>query len=210
MNIYHRFYCSLILFSTVGSWKLVSFARLAAKALPVVASGALFCNAGVMADSSITNYNFKVYSNSRFGASFQYPAAWEERTGTLSGDRSITAFVDSVHPETSVSIIYTPIPADFGSLGSFGGKDSIQSFLLPSGKGVETSLIQDRIKGNVYYLEYTVKAPTAPPRHIESIFALHPQETVVGVTIQTTESLFDSNHDTFQLIDQSFNLQTEH
>ena len=62
----------------------------------------------------------------------------------------------------------------------------MQLRFAPLGEGVETTVITEKLKGESYSLEYTVSAPDAPIRHVFSVFALRPQESVVGLTIQVT------------------------
>ena len=52
-------------------------------------------------------------------------------------------------------------------------------------QGVTSEVLNEFIKGETYTLEYIVSAPDAPRRHIQSVFALRPQESVVGLTVQT-------------------------
>ena len=54
-------------------------------------------------------------------------------------------------------------------------------------QGVTSEVLNEFIKGETYTLEYIVSAPDAPRRHIQSVFALRPQESVVGLTVQTKE-----------------------
>ena len=53
--------------------------------------------------------------------------------------------------------------------------------------GVTSEVIQEFIKGETYTLEYIVSATNAPKRHIQSVFALRPQESVIGLTVQTKQ-----------------------
>ena len=53
--------------------------------------------------------------------------------------------------------------------------------------GVTSEVIEEFVKGETYTLEYIVSAPDAPKRHIQSVFALRPQESVIGLTVQTKQ-----------------------
>jgi hypothetical protein len=131
--------------------------------------------------NAVADYpNFKTYENQRYHTRFEYPSSWQEASGRLSGDRTITAFVDPVDQTTSASIVFTPIPADFSKLGSFGGPDSLRSFILPRGDNVETSVVSENIKGDKYTLEYIISSPELLQQHVTSVFALRSQETVVA------------------------------
>lgn len=91
----------------------------------------------------------KEYSNQRYHTNLKYPSNWEEKIGTLSGDRTVIAFTNPDDADTSVSIVFTPIPADYTKLNSFGGKETIRQYLLPVGDGITTKLINEYIKGEL-------------------------------------------------------------
>lgn len=55
--------------------------------------------------------------------------------------------------------------------------------------GVSSEVIEENVRGETYTLEYVVSAPDAPKRHIQSVFALRSQESVIGLTVQTKEVL---------------------
>lgn len=77
---------------------------------------------------------------------------------------------------------------DYTKLTSFGaGKDTLRQYLLPTGDGVTSEVINEFVKGETYTLEYIVSAPDAPKRHVQSVFALRSQESVIGLTVQTKE-----------------------
>lgn len=154
--------------------------------------------------ASYADVEYKTYSNERYQTTFKYPASWEEKGGQLSGDRSLTAFINPTDSDTSISVVYTPIPADYTTINSFGGKDSIRQYVLPKAEGIETKVIDERVKGDSYFLEYVISSPDAPKRHIQSIFSLRPQESVVGFTAQTKEETFEGVKDIFSEIEKSF------
>ena len=65
--------------------------------------------------------------------------------------------------------MFTPIPADYTRLNSFGGgKDTIRQYLLPTGENVDTNIIAESTKGfhrkillnfnnnNYYYCYYVL------------------------------------------------------
>jgi hypothetical protein len=86
-----------------------------------------------------------------------------------------------LHPCTPAPLFpYSLFPADYSKLNSFGGKETIRSFLVPSGEGVSTKVIDEVVKGDSYLIEYVVSAPDAPVRHVQSVFALRSQESVIG------------------------------
>lgn len=153
--------------------------------------------------------DFTTYQNDYFHTQISYPKSWEQKQGLLSNERNIVAFVDPNDPDTSVSIAFNPIPADFSRLTSFGTKDTLRMNLLPNGDGIFTQVLSESVKGESYFLEYVVSAPDAPTRHIQSIFALRPQELVVGVIAQTKEDSFDKHKDELADIIPSFHLNLE-
>ena len=151
-----------------------------------------------------------VYFNDRYHTELRYPTKWTEKIGSLSGDRSIIAFTDPDDADTSASLVFTPIPADFTRLTSFGGgKDTLREYLLPRGDEIEATVINEKIKGETYTLEYVVKAPNNPTRHVISVFALRPQESVVGLTVQTKEDDYESKKSILESIPPSLRIDVE-
>jgi hypothetical protein len=51
--------------------------------------------------------------------------------------------------------------------------------------------------------------PEQEKKHITSIFALRPAETVVGLTIQCLEENYNKNKDDLKTISQSFTIKLE-
>ena len=70
--------------------------------------------------------DLKVYKNERYHTTISYPSNWEEKKGLLSSDRTVVAFVDPNDIDTSISLAFNPIAADFTRLTSFGGKDNLR------------------------------------------------------------------------------------
>ncbi len=173
-------------------------------AIHTAITGIIICNSPIQSFASPESFN--TYNNQRYNTKISYPKNWEQKQGSLSNDRTVVAFTDPEDQDTSISLTFNPIPADYTRLTSFGGKDSLRLYLLPRGEGVVTNLIEETIKGENYYLEYIVSAPNAPTRHIESIFALRPQELVVGVIAQTKEESFSKHKEEFDTVIPSFEL----
>lgn len=198
--------CSLPL---VESWRAFPVKFQSFKHLVATGLTGIFLTSGIAifpveaVENSLTSYN-----NERFHTTINVPKAWIQQEGLLSSDRTVVAFVDPADADTSISLAYNPIPADFTRLTSFGGADSLRAFILPRGEGVVTNVISEKTKGETYFVEYTVAAPDAPIRHVQNIFALKPQEFVVGVTAQTKEETFDKHKDEFATVMPSFVLQT--
>jgi hypothetical protein len=168
---------------------------------------------GVIAGSTIFSPFFNAYAsdfnqyvNERYHTRLEYPSDWKAMSSELSGGRSLEAFVDPVDSDTSVSVAYTAIPGDFTKLSSFG---DLKSYLLPKGESVTTSLLSENTKGNAYSIEYTISVPGSPTRHVKSVFGLRPQESVVGLTIQTREDKYTSLKKTFDDISTSFSFDSD-
>ena len=119
----------------------------------------------------------------------------------LSGERPLRAWTSPNSASTSVSVVYTPIPADFNRLTSFG---DLQGYLKPKGEGVETEVISEQSKGEKYTLEYISQAPENPKRHVITVFALRPQTSVLGVTAQAIESDWVANQEALKASIASF------
>lgn len=191
---------SLKLFSSLPN-KLISLKKVVATGL----TGAVLATFPAIAAES---NSFSAYKNDRYHTVINVPASWVQQEGLLSNERTVVAFVDPSDADTSVSLAYTPIPADFTRLTSFGGADSLRAFILPRGEGVVTTVLGEKTKGETYFVEYTVAAPDAPVRHVQNIFALKPQEFVVGITAQTKEDTFSKHQEEFAAIMPSFVLES--
>ena len=139
--------------------------------------------------------------------SLNYPSDWTQNEATLSGERKLKVFQSPTDKTASVSVVYTPIPADFMRLSAFG---DIQQYLIPKGDGIHTEVISESTKGETYTLEYTSEAPGIDPpqpmRHVITVFALRPQEAVIGLTAQASAGTFEASKETFTSIVKS--LQT--
>jgi hypothetical protein len=159
----------------------------------------------LMDPSQAVSTEYKQFSNERYHTKLMYPSSWVQKKAELSGSRLLDAFVDPTDADTSASVAITPIPGDFTRLTSFG---DLQSYLLPKGDGV--TLISDSTKGNAYTVEYVISEPDAPTRHIKTIFGLRPQESVVGLTIQTKESKFEELKKTFEEVSTSFSFDSDY
>jgi hypothetical protein len=53
----------------------------------------------------------KTYSNERYHTVLSYPADFVTSTGQLSGERDVIAFTDPNDPDTSASLVFSPVPA---------------------------------------------------------------------------------------------------
>ena len=180
--------------SCVDTARLVNFKKFF-KVAPFVITASLSTFEAI-ADFPALN----TYKNELYHTQISYPSTWEQKFGTLSNERSLVAFVDPKDVDTSLSLAFTPIPADYSYLSSFGGKETLRQYLLPKGEDVHTDVLNEVLSGEKYFLEYVVDLPGAPSRHIQSVFALRPQETVVGVTLQTKQDTFPLHQEEFKSI----------
>ena len=62
-------------------------------------------------DLAVAATELKSYSNERYHTVLSYPADFEMKTGQISGDREVVAFTDPTDPDTSASLVFSPIPA---------------------------------------------------------------------------------------------------
>ena len=192
----------LSLHCTLGALKVQNFSNQLKKSF-----GAILVSL-TLNPSLVQSSDYKQFSNERYHTKLQYPADWVERKAELSGGRSLDAFVDPQDQDTSASVAISAIPGDFTKLTSFG---DLKGYLLPkSGDGISTSLVSESTKGNAYSIEYTISAPDAPTRHVRTVFGLRPQESVVGLTIQSKESKFEELKSTFDLISASFTFDSDY
>lgn len=57
----------------------------------------------------------KTYTNERYHTVLSYPADFVTQTGQLSGERDVIAFTDPNDPDTSASLVFSPVPAGIAS-----------------------------------------------------------------------------------------------
>ena len=204
MNFFALYLISLLLIVHSHEMKCMSLKnifRKAGKASVSILSGFLSLEVSHISASYAIETDTKLYTNERYHTELRFPAKWTEQRGELSGERSLVAFTDPDDTQTSASLVFTPIPADYTRLTSFGGgKETLREYLLPRGEGIEADVLNEKVKGEIYTLEYVVKAPDNPARHVISVFALRPQESVVGLTIQTVEDNYESRRPTIESI----------
>jgi len=152
----------------------------------------------------------ETYQNPRYHTTFEPPAGWTFSTGQISGERKVEAWVDPKNAVNSVSLVISPVPADFTRLTSFGGgKDTLQEYLIPRGEGIECTVVDEKVKGETYTLEYIVAAPNNPTRHVITAFALRPAESVVGLTVTAEEAEWRSLEASLSRVIPSLNVQAD-
>ena len=74
---------------------------------------------------------------------------------------------------------------------SFG---DLNNYLIPRGEGVDTEVLSQSSKGESVTVEYvSMKHPENVKRHVVTVFALRPAESVLGLTAQALESDFSDD-----------------
>ncbi|KAL3941681.1 MAG: hypothetical protein SGBAC_003994 [Bacillariaceae sp.] len=165
-------------------------------------------------DNALAKY---VDEDCKFSVSL--PSSWEKSEQALGDRRKITLYIkpDS-DKKTLVSVVYTPVRADFTSLGSFGTADEVgQATILPKGaiagnEGIDAKLLSAESKKAGYYFDYYQEVPGQPKTHFRTIFSLTTGPTaaaggvLVSVTAQTPETDYDSMKPLFEDILNSYTL----
>eukprot|EP00617_Octactis_speculum_P002961 CAMPEP_0185770660 /NCGR_PEP_ID=MMETSP1174-20130828/60389_1 /TAXON_ID=35687 /ORGANISM="Dictyocha speculum, Strain CCMP1381" /LENGTH=221 /DNA_ID=CAMNT_0028456193 /DNA_START=167 /DNA_END=832 /DNA_ORIENTATION=+ len=178
---------------------------ISATILSALAIGASF-PAISRADDTLQNYKDLTY-----GATFDVPSGWQKTETNLSGDRKLVVYVDPKDDNTNAFVLFTPIAADYTSLGSFGNIDYVSRIVVPpqtkgfDGSALEkTNLIEAKqAKGN-YFFEYTIQPDdTQPNRHFFTYWSVVPGECLVTFSAQSTEELFQTSEATRKLLKSS-------
>ncbi|CAJ1962929.1 unnamed protein product [Cylindrotheca closterium] len=187
---------------------LVSAAGLATSSL-LIKPSAVFAESS---DNALVKY---VDEDCKFTVSL--PTSWEKSEQTLPDRRKITLYIKpGSEKKTLVSLVYTPVRADFTSLGSFGTADEVgQATILPKGEiagneGIDAKLLSAESKKGGYYFDYYQSSPGQPKTHFRTIFSLTAGPTaaaggvLVSITAQTPESDYDSMKPLFEDILSSY------
>ena len=69
--------------------------------------------------------------------------------------------------------------------------------------------MSETVKGEVYTVEYTVECTSYDKKHLFSVFALRPAESVIGLTIQTKEKTFNDKKNLLNFIAPSLNIHRD-
>lgn len=131
------------------------------------------------------------------------PPAWKPSVNEMSNGRRLVVFADAADANSNVFLLYTPLQADYTSLGSFGNIDSVATTVLPScggaqgscsieKDGIESKLVSSKTVKGCYVYDYTVKQSGQPTRHLLSLLAIKLEEgrgkSLVTLTAQCVES----------------------
>lgn len=178
--------------------------KAALRSVATAGASAFFAASQVLHPSLAATIETKTFVNERYHTTLSYPADFEQNSAVLSGDRILDAFIDPSDPDTSVSLVYTPVPADYNRITAFGGKETLQQYLIPRGEGIKTTLLTEKMFGESYMAEYIIDAPEMPVRHVQTVFSLRPQECVVGLTVQTKEESYERFKEKLSVVLPSF------
>lgn len=184
----------------------------------LLASSAAMAAAALLINPSNARANdglFK-YEDPEYKFSVELPD-WEKSEQTLPDRRKIVLYIkpDS-NLKTLVFLAFTPVRADFTSLGSFGSvEDVAYSTILPkstlAGKEeIESKMLSAESKKSAYYFDYYQVAPGQPKTHFRTVFSLATGTTsmagsiLVTITAQTPESDYEKMKPLFDGIIGSF------
>ncbi|CAI5461586.1 unnamed protein product [Closterium sp. Yama58-4] len=120
---------------------------------------------------------FVTFDNPKEKYTFQVPAGWVQSEGTA-GVRKVVAFHPPDRTDANVTILITPLAADFTSLGSFGTVEAFAETLVntldrswqPS-PGQKAVLLGAKSANDNYLVEYTLQKPSEPCIHLLSAVA---------------------------------------
>ncbi len=160
----------------------------------------LVASAGA-ATAPSTPLGLDLYEDPACKFSIQLPTGWTKTEQTLPDRRKIVLYIkpDS-NQKTLVFLAYTPVRADFTSLGSFGTVDEVaQATILPKGElanvaNVASKMISASSQKQAYFFDYVQTVPPQPETHFRTIFTLANGATggagnvLVTITAQTPES----------------------
>lgn len=144
------------------------------------------------------------------------PSGWEKGEGSV-GTRKLVAFHPPTTTAANVSVLITPLGADFTSLGSFGTADAFaeslvngldRSYLRKPGQRAE--LIAAKSARNMYFVEYTVQKPGEQKVHLLSAVAIHFNgiyNQLYTLTAQYVEDDAELYESTIRKVFDSFNLR---
>ena len=111
------------------------------------------------------------------------PGTWKPSTNELTGGRRLVVFADPNDENSNIFLLYTPLAADYTSLGSFGNIDYVANTVLPTCggdrsscslavDGIEGKLIEQKTVRGSYIYDYTIRQTGQPTRHLLSLFTV--------------------------------------
>ena len=74
----------------------------------------------------------QLHKDREYGDNFLVPSGWAASENELSGGRKLVAFADPGDSDSNIFILWTPLAADYTSLGSFGNINYVSSTFLPT------------------------------------------------------------------------------
>eukprot|EP00980_Cylindrotheca_fusiformis_P002707 scaffold627_cov125-Cylindrotheca_fusiformis.AAC.24 len=160
------------------------------------------------------------YEDPEYKFSLLLPTGWDKSEQSLPGRRKIVLYIKpGSERQTLVFLAFTPVRADFTSLGSFGSADDVAyGTILPKStlagiEGVESKMLSAESKKSAYFFDYYQRSPGQPKTHFRTIFTLAKGTTemagsiLVTITAQTPESQYDEMKPLFDEIIGSFKLK---
>lgn len=164
------------------------------------------------AASSLTDFN-----DPQHGFSIKVPADWVATNQQLPDRRKINMWTDPNDPSTLLFIAYTPVRADYTSLGSFGSVDQVaEQTILPKGAlmgevDVDAKMLSATADKQAYFFDYRQATPKLPLTHFRAIFTLQQGATTGGagavlvtVTAQTPETRYGELQSMFDQVIDSY------
>mmetsp|Transcript_21448 Transcript_21448/g.36661 ORF Transcript_21448/g.36661 Transcript_21448/m.36661 type:complete len:225 (+) Transcript_21448:56-730(+) len=188
---------------TAGRLTAAAAASWAAQAVPVQATPSLL---------------LKPYADN--GVTFGIPDGWVPSVNELSDGRRLVAAVDPNDSDANVFIAFTPVAADYTSLGSFGTREYVGGTIIPecskskcslaNGDSIEGQMLeQATVRGNYVY-DYTIESAQGDKRHLRSLFSIaasssaRTTQTLVTLTAQCLEPRYVELAPTFNAVIDSF------
>eukprot|EP00308_Calcidiscus_leptoporus_P012836 CAMPEP_0119357302 /NCGR_PEP_ID=MMETSP1334-20130426/5718_1 /TAXON_ID=127549 /ORGANISM="Calcidiscus leptoporus, Strain RCC1130" /LENGTH=226 /DNA_ID=CAMNT_0007371511 /DNA_START=25 /DNA_END=705 /DNA_ORIENTATION=- len=181
--------------------------------LPLLASAPLpWCVRSASAAPALSTL-----TDDEYGVSFALPTGWKTSESELSGGRKLIAAADPADIDFNVFIAYTPIAADYTSLGSFGNIDSVGLTLLPQCSGSSCTLAADGIQGKMleevaqagaYVFDYSIEQVGQPIRRLRTLFSVQTEvgrgKNLVTLTAQCKQARYEELAPTLRAVIESF------
>jgi hypothetical protein len=149
--------------------------------------------------------------------SFSVPESWELSENELQGGRRLVAAVDPSDNDLNAFVAFTPIQADYPSLGSFGTIDYVAGTILPECNkalctldtdGVEGKMLEQAVVRGNYIFDYTIATSGQPTRHLRTVFSIQTEEgrgkALITLTAQCLQSKHTAAQETLKAVCDSF------
>jgi len=145
----------------------------------------------------------QLHKDREYGDNFLVPSGWAASENELSGGRKLVAFADPGDSDSNIFILWTPLAADYTSLGSFGNINYVSSTFLPTcgsdrsactlaADGIEGRLLESVAVRGSYVYDYVIEQAAQPTRHLRTLVTVALEEgrgkQLVTLTAQCRES----------------------